>query len=79
MNPNYKRIVGGTIFEFVQSLVENFAPKVTGMLIDLPVVEIQKYLVNFDLFLQRVSQAKTLLLNQEQLLNGADKISQAPK
>ena len=33
------------------------APKVTGILIDLPVSEIQKYLVNFDLFLQRVSQA----------------------
>ena len=61
MNPDYKNLVGHTIFGFVQSLVENFAPKVTGMLIDLPVSEIQKYLVNFDLFLQRVSQARELL------------------
>ncbi len=66
--------------------------------------EIQKYLLNFDYFLQRVSQATTLLQQaaaagqqhreeyareylariatlrneQEQLLNGADKIPQAP-
>jgi hypothetical protein len=49
-NPNYKQTVGSAIFEFVQNLVEAYAPKVTGMLIDLPVVEIQKYMVNFDLF-----------------------------
>jgi hypothetical protein len=61
MNPAYKQTVGGAIFEFVQSLVESFAPKVTGMLIDLPVAEIQKYLVNFDLFLQRVSEATQLI------------------
>lgn len=64
MNPQYKQTVGSVIFEFVQILVANYAPKVTGMLIDLPVVEIQKYMVNFDLFLQRVSQATTLLEQQ---------------
>ncbi len=37
--------------------MQGYAPKVTGMLIDLPVPEIQKYMVNFDLFLQCVSQA----------------------
>ena len=51
MNPQYKQTVGGAIFEFVQNLVHGYAPKVTGMLIDLPVAEIQKYMVNFDLFL----------------------------
>jgi hypothetical protein len=50
MNPQYKQTVGGAIFEFVQSFVQGYAPKVTGMLIDLPVPEIQKYMVNFDLF-----------------------------
>jgi hypothetical protein len=64
MNPDYKNLVGNAIFEFVQSLVADCAPKVTGPLIDLPVAEIQKYLVNFDLFLQCVSQATTLLLMQ---------------
>jgi hypothetical protein len=105
MNPNYKKIVGNAIFEFVQSLVESFAPKVTGMLIDIPAAEIQMYLVNFDHFLQCVSHATQLLQQaadagqqhreeyareylariaalrneQEQLLNGSDKIPQAPK
>ena len=64
MNPQYKQTVGGAIFEFVQKLVHGYAPKVTGMLIDLPVPEIQKYMVNFDLFLQRVSQATQLLEQQ---------------
>jgi hypothetical protein len=50
MNPQYKQTVGGAIFEFVQFFVQGYAPKVTGMLIDLPVPEIQKYMVNFDLF-----------------------------
>lgn len=64
MNPQYKQTVGGAIFEFVQSLVHGYAPKVTGMLIDLPVPEIQKYMVSFDLFFQRVSQATQLLEQQ---------------
>jgi hypothetical protein len=64
MNPQYKQTVGGAIFEFVQSFVQGYAPKVTGMLIDLPVPEIQKYMVNFDLFQQRVSQATQLLEQQ---------------
>jgi hypothetical protein len=34
------------------------------MLIDLPIEEIQKYLVNFDLFTQRMQQAQQLLMQQ---------------
>ena len=37
--------------------MQGYAPKVAIMLTDLPVAEIQKYLVNFDLFLQHVSEA----------------------
>ena len=50
MNPNYKVTAGSAIFEFVSKLIGPHAPKVTGMLIDLPVVEIQKFFCNFDLF-----------------------------
>ena len=64
MNPEYKQLIRGVVFEFVQGLVQGYAPKVTGMLIDLPFSEIQKYMVNFDLFLQRVSQASKLLDKQ---------------
>jgi hypothetical protein len=39
------------IFDFVRALIgAEKAPKVTGMLIDLPIEEIRKYLVHFDLF-----------------------------
>jgi Poly-adenylate binding protein, unique domain len=41
INPSYKQIVGSTIFEFVTRLAgQQYAPKITGMLIDLPIVEI---------------------------------------
>lgn len=66
INPSYKQTVGSTIFEFVTKLVgTQFAPKITGMLIDLPIVEIQRYVTNFDLFSQRVQQAQTLLQQQQ--------------
>ena len=62
INPNYKQHVGTCIFEFVTKLVgAEYAPKITGMLIDLPIIEIQRYCTNFDLFQQRVQQAQTLL------------------
>ncbi len=52
MNPQYKRDVGNVIFEFIELLVmPSDALKVTGMLMGLPVTEIKKYMVNFDLFL----------------------------
>lgn len=66
INPSYKQTVGSTIFEFVTKLVgTQFAPKITGMLIDLPIVEIQRYVTNFDLFSQRVQQAQQLLQQQQ--------------
>lgn len=65
INPSYKQTVGSTIFEFVTKLVgPQFAPKITGMLIDLPIVEIQRYVTNFDLLAQRVQQAQGLLQQQ---------------
>ena len=47
-NPNYKGLVGEFIYEFVDKLVGNQrAPKITGMLIDLPIEEIKGYLYDF--------------------------------
>ena len=46
-NPNYKHQVGEVIFEFVEKVLEDKgvqedrAPKITGMLIDLPIEEIK--------------------------------------
>jgi RNA recognition motif-containing protein len=67
INPSYKQTVGSTIFEFVTKMVGNTnAPKITGMLIDLPIIEIQRFVTNFDLLAQRVNQAQTLLQQQAQ-------------
>lgn len=58
-NAVYKNQVGQTIYNFVARFIGPAgAPKVTGMLIDLSVEEIRKYLVNFDLFCQRIQQAQ---------------------
>lgn len=65
INPSYKQTVGSTIFDFVKNIVGTpFAPKITGMLIDLPIIEIQRYVTNWDLFSQRVQQAHGLLQQQ---------------
>ena len=62
INPNYKNIVGTHIFQFVSEIGgPALAPKVTGMLIDLPVHEIQRYCTNYDQFVQRITQAKQML------------------
>ena len=60
-NPNYKDQVGTIIYEFVTQLVGTKAPKVTGMLIDLPISDIQLVLQDYSLFKLRVDQANTLL------------------
>lgn len=47
-NPYLKEQVGQTIFEFVGLMVPaERAPKITGMLIELPVDQIKGYLTSF--------------------------------
>jgi hypothetical protein len=47
-NPHYKTQVGEFIYEHVENLAgEEFAPKITGMLIDLPISEIQGYVLDY--------------------------------
>jgi hypothetical protein len=47
-NPHYKELVRHFINEYVEKLVGNVrAPKITGMLIDLPIEEIKAYLRDF--------------------------------
>jgi hypothetical protein len=48
-NPHMKHQVGGCIYEFVQGLVgEDKAPKITGMLIELPVAQIKEYMSDYN-------------------------------
>ena len=65
-NPYYKNQVGTVIYEFVQQLKADKAPKITGMLIDLQISEIQMILQNYDLLVQRVNQADALLSQNTQ-------------
>jgi hypothetical protein len=61
-NPNYKNQVGEFIYEHVERFVgEELAPKVTGMLIDMPQAEIQGYLVDFNRLRFKIDEAMKLL------------------
>lgn len=54
-NPNYQAQAGEHIFDYVEQIVgEELAPKVTGMLIDLPVNDIKAYLKDFNVFQARI-------------------------
>lgn len=61
-NPNYKAVVGEVIYEFVEKIDGDVnAPKITGMLIDLPIEEIVGYLKDYSKLEEKVREASTLL------------------
>lgn len=64
-NPNYKAQVGEFIYEYVERIAgEEKAPKITGMLIDLPIDEIKGYLTDFVKLQAKINEATSLLSNQ---------------
>ena len=63
-NPNYKDQVGTVLFEYIQQLIGSKAPKVTGMLIDLPIDDIKLIMQDWSLLNTRVQQASELLDQQ---------------
>ena len=66
LNPNYKSQVGEYIYEHVEQLAgEDLAPKITGMLIDLPIPEIQAYVSDFMKLQIKINEASTLLKSQQ--------------
>jgi hypothetical protein len=61
-NPNYKTQVGEFIYEYVEKISgDDKAPKITGMLIDLPIQEIQAYLFDFNKLQFKINEANQLL------------------
>lgn len=61
-NPNIKQFVGEFIYEYVEKFVgEEMAPKITGMLIDLPLEEIKGYLYDFYKLQQKIFEAREIL------------------
>lgn len=61
-NPNLKRLVGEFIYEYVEKFAgTERAPKITGMLIDLPLDEIKAYLYDFSKFYVKIGEAIGIL------------------
>ena len=59
--------VGEFIYEYVEQRAgELRAPKITGMLIDLPHVEIKAFLVDFNRLQMKIREAISLLEEQDQ-------------
>lgn len=57
-NPHLKQQVGSCIYEYVQHLVgDEKAPKITGMLIELPVNQIKEYMLDYNNLQLKVQEA----------------------
>ena len=64
-NPNYRTQVGTIFYEYIDQLIgADKAPKVTGMLIDLPIEDIKLIMQDFSLLQTRVQQASELIAQQ---------------
>ena len=67
-------MIGNTIYKHVQKLVGNDkAPKVTGMLIDLPDSELNYSIHQWHLFEQKVMSALQLISQTDKPVNQANK------
>lgn len=63
-NPHLKDQVGQCIFDYIVMLVgHDKAPKITGMLIELPVQQIKQYMTSFDGLMMKVQEANEHLMN----------------
>lgn len=61
-NPYLKEQVGHLIYDFVQGIIGvEKAPKITGMLIELPVAQIKEYLTSYEALQVKVNEANNLL------------------
>ena len=61
-NLDIKQYVGEFIYDIVEEIVgEELAPKITGMLIDLPLKDIREYLADYKRLKEKVFEAKEIL------------------
>jgi len=66
-NQYLKEQVGHLIYDFVQKIIGvEKAPKITGMLIELPVPQIREYLASLDALKVKVAEANNLLEGNQQ-------------
>jgi hypothetical protein len=65
-NTKYHEQVGQLIYEYITNMVgPELAPKITGMLIDLPLQQIRAYLANYDVLCAKVQEAQQHLMQNE--------------
>lgn len=65
-NPYVKEQVGTLIYEYVVDIIGNQkAPKITGMLIELPVSQILLFLYSYETFKMKVHEANSLLIAKD--------------
>merc|ERR1712224_637280 len=66
-NPMMKEPVGNTIYEYITEIVgQQKAPKITGMLINLPLEQIRQLMRSYDVLVLKVQEANHLLEQQQQ-------------
>merc|ERR1712167_428305 len=64
-NVQYQEQVGQVIYDFILGMVgPEAAPKITGMLIDLPIPQIHTYLGSYDALQAKVMEARDHLQKQ---------------
>jgi len=64
-NPYIKEQVGNLIYDFVQTIIgPDKAPKITGMLIELPVQQIKQFLSSFEALTLKVNEANAFGLSR---------------
>lgn len=67
-NPHMTDQVGQCIFDWILQMVgAEMAPKITGMLIDLPIGQIKQYLSSYDALQIKVNEAKEHLRQTDQM------------
>lgn len=65
-NRYLKDQVGHLIFDYVNMIIgAEKAPKITGMLIELPVQQIKEYLASFEALQMKVQEANVLLMSPQ--------------
>lgn len=66
-NPYLKERVGEAIFPFIKTLVaQERVPKITGMLIELPVEQMRIYMGSYEALKAKVKEADDLINQSEQ-------------
>jgi hypothetical protein len=61
-----KYLIGSLIYDFVEKQVgEEYAPKIVGMLIDLPMKDLYEFIATYEKLSAKVQEARKLIVSDE--------------